>query len=297
MTPARPRSPWASRPCRCCSGRASRSARPRRRARRGPRAAPARHQLRGPADRGLPPRDAGGRRRCSRWARSTATRRPASRSSSTCATPRRSPPGSTCGSCRRSTPTATCTASGRTCAASTSTATSRRTGRSSTAGRCRATAPGTNRWASPSPRAFADFVTSVRPQLTIMYHGADHVVSAATAIVASPAAVLAYADVSGYPLGSIPCSPACTGTATQFTNADRVAVHGVHGRAVDQGGGRDDARRRQRPRRCVLGGRRQGVTADQRSTSRAPTTAPATTRATHDPGEARPVACSSSPQR
>jgi murein peptide amidase A len=71
----------------------------------------------------------------------------------------------------------------------------------------------------PESRAFADFVTSVRPQLTIMYHGADHVVSAATAIVASPAAVLAYADVSGYPLGSIPCSPACTGTATQFTNA------------------------------------------------------------------------------
>ena len=72
----------------------------------------------------------------------------------------------------------------------------------------------------PETRAFADFVTAIQPRLTIMYHGADHVVSAATGIVASPTAVYAYADVSGYPLGTIPCSPACTGTATQFTNAN-----------------------------------------------------------------------------
>ena len=72
----------------------------------------------------------------------------------------------------------------------------------------------------PETIALADLVTAIQPRLTIMYHGADHVVSAATAIVASPAAVLAYADRAGYPLASIPCSPACTGTATQFTNAN-----------------------------------------------------------------------------
>jgi protein MpaA len=75
-------------------------------------------------------------------------------------------------------------------------------------------------FSEPESKAFADFVVAIQPQLTIMYHGADHVVSAATAIVARPDAVLAYARVSGYPLGSIPCSPACTGTATQFANAN-----------------------------------------------------------------------------
>jgi protein MpaA len=71
----------------------------------------------------------------------------------------------------------------------------------------------------PESAAFAAFVDAIRPQLTIMYHGADHVVSAATDIVAVPEAVRTYARVSGYRLASIPCSPACTGTATQYTNA------------------------------------------------------------------------------
>ncbi len=71
----------------------------------------------------------------------------------------------------------------------------------------------------PEARALADLVSTVAPRLTVVYHGADHVVSAATDVVASPAAVHEYARVSGYPLGSIPCSPACTGTATMFANA------------------------------------------------------------------------------
>jgi len=71
----------------------------------------------------------------------------------------------------------------------------------------------------PESGTFATFVTAIRPELTIMYHGADHVVSAATATVAVPQAVLTYAGISGYALASIHCSPACTGTATQSTNA------------------------------------------------------------------------------
>ena len=70
----------------------------------------------------------------------------------------------------------------------------------------------------PESCAFADFVTTVQPRLTVMYHGADHLVSASLATVARPDAVRTYAATSGYPLGSVPCSPACTGTATQFAN-------------------------------------------------------------------------------
>lgn len=71
----------------------------------------------------------------------------------------------------------------------------------------------------PETQAVADFATSIQPRLAIVYHGADHVVSAAINVVASPNTVYAYADTAGYPLASVACSPSCTGTATQFINA------------------------------------------------------------------------------
>jgi hypothetical protein len=70
----------------------------------------------------------------------------------------------------------------------------------------------------PETVALQDFARLIGPRLTIVYHGADHLVSAALNSVDSPDAVTAYAAAAGYRLGTIPCSPACTGTATQYLN-------------------------------------------------------------------------------
>jgi protein MpaA len=72
----------------------------------------------------------------------------------------------------------------------------------------------------PETVALANFMKAIRPRLTVMYHGADHLVSASLSTVARPDAVRAYARAAGYALGSVPCRPACTGTATQFANAN-----------------------------------------------------------------------------
>ena len=71
----------------------------------------------------------------------------------------------------------------------------------------------------PETRLVATLVESIQPRLTVVYHGADHLASAAMAVVASPTAVEAYAATAGYAIGSVACSPSCTGTSTQFVNA------------------------------------------------------------------------------
>ena len=68
----------------------------------------------------------------------------------------------------------------------------------------------------PETRAAQDFIRAIQPRMTIWYHGADYAVDAGNNAVVTQA----YATAAGYRISSIPCSPACTGTASQFTNAN-----------------------------------------------------------------------------
>lgn len=72
----------------------------------------------------------------------------------------------------------------------------------------------------PESQAVADFVTEVRPRVTVWYHAVGPVVDRATQFgVANPAVLTEYAQEVGYGVSTVSCGPGgCTGNATQFQN-------------------------------------------------------------------------------
>lgn len=73
----------------------------------------------------------------------------------------------------------------------------------------------------PETKALADFLIAVQPRLVVFYHSTGNMVDLPKRGVATPAALLTYARVSGLPATTVSCgSGGCTGTATSHLYAN-----------------------------------------------------------------------------
>ncbi len=73
----------------------------------------------------------------------------------------------------------------------------------------------------PETKATADFIASIKPQVTVWYHAVGPVVDQAVQHgVAQPAVLTEYAAKVGYAVYTVSCGTGgCTGNATQYQNA------------------------------------------------------------------------------
>jgi len=75
----------------------------------------------------------------------------------------------------------------------------------------------------PETQALQSFIATIRPTVSVCWHGPDNVVDEALVYGANNKAVLgAYASIAGMRVATVPCSPSgyCTGNATQYSNSN-----------------------------------------------------------------------------